>query len=333
MTLNLKSEKGLSILYKLASEADVLIQNFRPGVVERLGIGEGDIRKKSPNIIYVSISGWGERGPLSSKPVYDPIIQALSGLTTIQAGSDSARPKLIRTILPDKLTGVVAAQAISTALFARERTGKGEHIRLSMLDAVLGFLWASDMNAQTYVNPPGINQRAASFIDLIYETKDGYMTVSTMGDKEWLALTRAFNRPSLLTDRRFKTPQLREKNANQRLALIQEELKTKTTKEWLAIFEKEEVPSAPALTRQEMVNHPQVRASEILIQYEHPAAGTLRQTRTPARFNKHPIKPPKGAPRLGENNAQILTELGFTTDEITELIKAGAIGDEVYPTK
>ena len=331
LTLNLKNEQGVSVLKQLAATADVFVQNFRPGVVERLGIGEPDIRKVSPKVIYMSMSGWGEHGPLAQKPVYDPVIQAISGLTTIQAGSDDARPRLIRTILPDKLTAVVASQAITAALLTRERTGKGQHVRLSMLDAVLNFLWASDMGGQTYVDDPVSNQAAASFIDLIYKTKDGFMTVSTMGNKEWLALSRAFKRPDLLEDSRFKTPQLRDQNVNERLALVQAELKTKTTAKWLEIFEKEEVPAAPALTRQEMIEHPQVTASEILVEYDHPVAGRLRQTRTAARFEGTPPGPPQGAPRLGEHNTQILMELGLSEDEIIELSECGAIGDETYP--
>ena len=330
LTLNLKNQQGVSVLKRLAATADVFVQNFRPGVVERLGIGEPNIRKVSPKVIYMSMSGWGEHGPLAQKPVYDPVIQAISGLTTIQAGSDDARPRLIRTILPDKLTAVVASQAITAALLTRERTGKGQHVRLSMLDAVLNFLWASDMGGQTYVDDPVSNQAAASFIDLIYETKDGYMTVSTMGNKEWLALSRAFERPDLLKDPRFKTPQLRDQNVNERLALVQAELKTKTTAKWLEIFEKEEVPAAPALTRQEMIEHPQVTASEILVEYDHPVAGRLRQTRTAARFEGTPPGPPQGAPRLGEHNTEILMELGLSEDEIIELSESGAIGDETY---
>ena len=331
LTLNLKNEQGVSILKQLATTADVFVQNFRPGVVERLGIGEPDIRKVSPKVIYMSMSGWGEHGPLAQKPVYDPVIQALSGLTTIQAGSDDARPRLIRTILPDKLTAVVASQAITAALLTRERTGKGQHVRLSMLDAVLNFLWASDMGGQTYVDQPVSNQAAASFIDLIYETRDGYMTVSTMGNKEWLALSRAFERPDLLEDPRFKTPQLRDQNVNERLALVQEELKTKTTAKWLEIFEKEEVPAAPALTRQEVIEHPQVAANGILLEYDHPAAGRLRQTRTAARFEGTPQELPQGAPRLGEHNTQILMQLGLSEDEIIELRECGAVGSEIYP--
>lgn len=127
VTLDLKSAEGKKALLSLAATADVFIQNFRPGVVERLGIGEEEVRAVNPEIIYVSISGFGEKGPLSHKPVYDPIIQAISSLATIQGGSDEARPRLVRTILPDKLTGMTTAQAVSSALVAKEKTGKGQH--------------------------------------------------------------------------------------------------------------------------------------------------------------------------------------------------------------
>ena len=243
--LDLKHPEGRSVLLKLAASADVFIQNFRPGVVERLGVSEPEVRAVAPEVVYVSISGFGERGPLADRPTYDPIVQALSGLTTIQAGSDHARPRLIRTVLPDKLTALAASQAICAALLARERTGKGQHVRLSMLDTVLSFMWASDMGGLTFVDQPLTHQEAASFIDLIYETRDGYITVSTMSDKQWAGFCRAFARPDLHEDPRFATPQLRDRNVNERLALIQEELKARTTQESLTLLEREDVPCAP----------------------------------------------------------------------------------------
>src|SRR5262249_34062445 len=191
LSLDLKTSQGVEILKRLSQSADVLVQNFRPGVVERLGIDEDNIRKVAPEIVYVSINGFGEKGPYSHKPVYDPIVQAFSGLTTVQAGADDRRPRLIRTVLPDKLTAVTAAQAMPAALVGGRRTGKGQHVRLSMLYAVLASLWASDMGAQTYVGERVSPRTAASFIALIYETADGFMTVAVMTNKEWAALTRA----------------------------------------------------------------------------------------------------------------------------------------------
>ena len=142
------------------------VQNFRPGVAERLGVGEDAIRAVKPDIVYVSISGFGEKGPYAQEPVYDPVIQGFSGLATVQAGSDEARPRMLRTILPDKLTAITASQAITAALLARERTGEGQHVRLSMLEAVVAFLWASDMAGQTFVGDEPARQEAASSTDL-----------------------------------------------------------------------------------------------------------------------------------------------------------------------
>ena len=151
ISVDVKADAGRELMLKLTQHADVFVQNFRPGVMARLGIDEPQLRTVNPGLIYVSMSGWGESGPYAHKPVYDPIIQALSGLASVQAGSDQARPRLIRTILPDKLTGITAAQAVTAALVARGRTGQGQHVRLSMLDAVVAFMWSSDMGGQTFV--------------------------------------------------------------------------------------------------------------------------------------------------------------------------------------
>jgi crotonobetainyl-CoA:carnitine CoA-transferase CaiB-like acyl-CoA transferase len=304
----------------------VFVHNFRPGVVERLGIDEPAIRRVAPAIVYVSISGFGEAGPYGKKPAYDPVVQALSGLTTVQAGSDHARPRLIRTVLPDKLTAVTAAQAIASALVHRFRTGKGQHVRLSMLDAVMAFLWASDMGAQTFVGDAGAARSAASVIDLIYETADGFITVAVMSDKEWAALTRALERPAWLEDPRFKTPALREQNINDRLAMTQEVLKTRSSEEWLGRLEAEQVPCAPVLTRSQAIAHPQVVASGTLMQSEHPLAGTLRQARAAARFSQTPTRLRRGAPRLGEHSKEVLRELGLAAGEIDRLRSQGVIG-------
>jgi crotonobetainyl-CoA:carnitine CoA-transferase CaiB-like acyl-CoA transferase len=328
VTLDLKSGEGRDILKRLSATADVFVQNFRPGVVERLGIDEAAIRAVAPNIVYVSISGFGENGPYAKKPTYDPIIQALSGLTSVQGGSDSARPRLIRTVLPDKLTAVTAAQAISAALVARFRHGTGQHIRLSMLDAVVAFLWASDMGLHTFVGQPVEGRPSASFIDLIYETRNGFMTVAVMSNKEWVALSRAVGHPEWLDDPRFKTPELRDQNINDRLQLTQDALKSGTTEEWLEKLEAEGVPCAPVLTRAQVVNHPQVRASNLLLESDHPVAGRLRQTRAAARFSVTPTELRSGAPLLGQHTDEVLTGLGVSRRELDALRAKGVIGVE-----
>src|SRR5438105_5072824 len=176
IVLNLKDPAGLRALLRLAATADAFVQNYRPGVADRLGVGEAAIRAVAPKIVYVSVSGFGEVGPYAERPVYDPLIQGFTGLATVQAGSDEARPRMLRTILPDKLTAITSSQAITAALFARQRSGEGQHVQLSMLEAVLVFLWASDMSDQTFVVDEPPRQTPASATDLVYETADGYIT-------------------------------------------------------------------------------------------------------------------------------------------------------------
>ncbi|MFT4714028.1 MAG: crotonobetainyl-CoA:carnitine CoA-transferase CaiB-like acyl-CoA transferase [Candidatus Azotimanducaceae bacterium] len=325
ITLDLKSEEGTKTLLALAETADVFIQNFRPGVVERLGIGEKEVRAVNPEIIYVSISGFGEDGPLSHKPVYDPIIQAISSLATIQGGSDDARPRLVRTILPDKLTGMTAAQAISSALVAKERTGKGQHIRISMIDAVVSFLWSSDMGGQTFVGKEVSTQRAATFIDLIYETKTNYISVSAMANKQWLALCKAVEHPEWLDDDRFSSPALRDRHADARLNMTQEALLEKTAEEWLQILDDAGVPCAPVLTRKEMIHHPQIESNELILEIEHPIAGNIRQTRPAARFSVTTPEMRMGAPLHGQHNAEIFAEIGITLEQQEQLRAKGII--------
>ena len=325
IAVDLKNPQGREVVLRLATDADVFIQNFRPGVVERLGVGEPAVRAVNPAIVYVSINGFGESGPYSTKRVYDPIIQAASSLASIQGGSDDARPRLVRTILPDKLTAVTAAQAVTAALLARARTGTGQHVRLSMLDAVVSFLWASDMGGQTFVGRENSGQRAASFIDLIYETEDGFMAVAVMSDREWRGLARAAERPEWLEDERFKTPALRDANIDDRLALTQEAIRTRTTAEWMARLEAEDVPCAPVLTRNALVAHPQVAAAGTLVEYDHPSAGRVRQARPAARFEETPSTVRRGAPLLGEHTDALLGEAGLSDEGIARLRADGVI--------
>ena len=319
IVLDLKTAAGRKALLRLAAGADVFAQNFRPGVAERLGVGEEAVRAVSPKIVYVSISGFGEKGPYAEKPAYDPVIQGFSGLATVQAGSDEVRPRLLRTILPDKLTAITASQAITAALLARERTGEGQHVRLSMLEAVLAFLWASDMGSQTFVGNEPARQEAASAIDLIYETADGYITAAALTDRQWAGLAHAVERPEWLEDGRFKTSALRQKNIDARLQLIQEALMSRPTAEWLERLTAASVPCAPVLTRNEVIRDPHVREMEIVVETEHPTAGRLRQTRPAARFSRTPPSIRYGAPGLGKHTQQILADLGYSAAEIAEL--------------
>ena len=326
-SVDVKAAAGRELMLKLAMDADVFVQNFRPGVMARLGIDEPQLRSVNAGLIYVSLSGWGESGPYAHKPVYDPIIQALSGLMTVQGGSDQARPRLVRTVLPDKLTGITAAQAVTSALVARGRSGQGQHVRLSMLDAVVAFMWSSDMGEQTFVGKEGSESRAATGIDLVYETKSGYISVSVMSDEHWRGLCDAVGHPEWLEDERFKTAAGRNRYANARLELTQSALLNKNASEWLEILDSVDVPCAPVLKRHEMIRHPQVEASGIVVETDHPHAGRLRQARNAARFEAPPTEIRYGAPHRGEHTRTIMRELGFSVSDIEGLIAEGVIGD------
>ena len=243
----------------------------------------------------------------------------------MQGGSDTVRPRLIRTIVPDKLTAVTAAQAVTAALAGRAKTGEGQHVKVSMLDSVIAFLWSSDMNGQTFVGEEITQARAATFIDLIYETKTDYISVSTMTNVQWQAFCKASGREKLLDDPRFASPSLRDQNANERLELIQEALLERTAAEWLEILDKAGVPSSPVLTRAQMINHPQVEASATVIEYDHPEAGRLRQSRPAAKFESTPTEIKHGAPALGTHTREVLAEVGYSDTEIDALTEAGVL--------
>lgn len=327
IALDLKTPAGLEAVKRLVRDADVFLQNFRPGVTERLGLGYDALRVINPRLVYVSIAGFGFEGPFADKPVFDPLIQSLSGLTTVQAGSDEERPRLVRTILPDKLTGFAMAQAVCAALLARGRTGAGQHVRLSMLDSVLAFLWSSDMGGHTFVGDEMEREMAQSWIDLIYETKDGYISVAVMRHKEWCGLAEAADRPEWIEDPRFQNSEGLDKHKHARLELTQEVLRERTTAEWIARLDAAGVPCAPVLTRREAIRHPQVAANGILLESNHPQAGPLRQARTPAQFSATPTEHRFGAPPLGGHTREILAEAGYSAAEIEAMIESGAAAE------
>ncbi|HTZ34445.1 MAG TPA: CoA transferase [Stellaceae bacterium] len=325
IAIDLKAAAGRRALLRLCESADVFVQNYRPGVVERLGIDEPAVRAMRPDIVYVSLSGFGEVGPYAQKPVYDPIIQAYSGLATVQAGADDLRPRMLRTILPDKLTAITAAQAITAALLTRARTGEGQHVRLSMLEAVLAFLWPSDMGDQTFVGDEPAAQEKASATDLVYQTSDGWITIAVQTDAQWVALAAALERPEWLDDARFKTPALRQKNVEARLALTQEAVRGGSAAHWLDTLTRAGVPCAPVLTRFQVIAAPQVAALGAVVETDHPRAGRLRQMRNAARFERTPADLRRPAPALGEQTDEILAEAGYSAAEIAGLRADGVV--------
>ena len=325
IVLDLKQETGREVLKRLVATADVFIQNFRPGVIERMGFGEDAVRNLKPDIVFVSISGFGETGPYSSQRVYDPIIQALCGLADIQADQDTGRPKMVRTVIPDKTTAVTAAQAVTAALFHRERTGEGQHIRLSMLDTMVAYLWPEAISGLTFVDreiDPAAGQMG---LDLVFETQDGFISAGAVSDSEWQGLCRALDRIDLIDDPRFSTASTRVENTSERRAFMSDEIAKWPREQILARLKAEDVPGAPILSRREILSDPQIIENRMIQTDEHPGLGKVRQPRPAARFDKSPSGIQRPAPRLGENTREVLVEAGYGPDDIDGMLDGGTI--------
>ncbi|MEQ8859810.1 MAG: CoA transferase [Pseudomonadales bacterium] len=327
LSLDLKTEAGMDVLRRLLTSADVFVQNFRPGAVERMGLGEAAVREIRPDIVYVSISGFGESGPYAQKRVYDPVIQALSGLAAIQKDGATGRPKMVRTIIPDKTTAVTAAQAITAALFSRERSGEGQHVRLAMLDTMVAYLWPEGMTGFTFVGREVPGSRAQLAQDLIFETTDGYITTGAVSDVEWQGMCRALGHEEWLDDPRFRSAQDRVVNVRERLELMAEALRHRPAAEWLERLDAEGVPCAPVLERHEVFEHEQVRVNQTVAEHDHPVAGRIRQPRPAARFDRTPAAMTRHAPLLGEHSREIADELGLDADALIAADALGVPGD------
>jgi len=325
IALDLKNPAGVDVLKRLISTADVFVQNFRPGAIDRMGLGESVVRDINASVIYVSISGFGETGPYAHQRVYDPVIQALSGLADIQMDAASGRPQMIRTIIPDKTTSVTAAQAITAALFRRERSGEGQHVKLAMLDTMVAYLWPEGMARYTFADRAPEPSRGEASPDLIYRTQDGYITAGALSDKEWQGMCRALDRPQWINDERFRTANARVVNGKLRRELTAEVLLTGSSVDWLERLDDEGVPSAPVLGRHEVLDHPQIQANEMIVEEVHPVAGPIRQARPAARFDRTPARIRGPAPELGADTVAILEELGVSSTEIDELVAGGAV--------
>ncbi|MBT4160145.1 MAG: CoA transferase, partial [Gammaproteobacteria bacterium] len=269
--VDLKEAAGVDVIKRLIREADVFIQNFRPGAIERMGLGFDVLCEINPSLLYVSVSGFGEKGPYSHKRVYDPVIQALTGLPDTQAESADSRPKMIRTVIPDKVSALTTAQAITAGLLERERgDGHGQHIRVAMVDATISFLWPEALGGLTMVGQEKHVRRGQLAQDLIFETKDGYITCGAVTDSEWEGMCAALERPDWLDDERFNTPLGRVQNAKERLEGMAGALKARTSDEWLECLDAHDVPCAPILSRPEILENEQIKANNLIHQYTHP---------------------------------------------------------------
>ncbi len=320
LSIDMKSAAGREVLAKLVAQSDVLVQNFRPGTTERLGLGAGELRARYPRLIYVSISGVGETGPYAKKRVYDPIIQALSGFADIQSQAGTNRPQMIRTVVADKTTAVYTAQAVAAALYAREKTGKGDHIRIAMLDAMISYIWPEGMMQHTVVGTKAIIPDPTDRPELVFKTKDGYMTAGTVSDSEWQGFCRATGDPELAKDERFTTVADRSLNVTARINKMAEYIINHTTAAWLERLDAADVPCAPILRRGEVIHNEQVVARGIIEEFEQPTVGRVRQPKPAARFEVNEAVIGGPAPRVGEHSRDVLRDLGYSDAAIDKMV-------------
>lgn len=325
LALDLSKPKGREVLLRLLTDADVFVQNWRPGAAERLGLGEEQVRAVSPGIIYCAISGYGQSGPYSKRRVYDPIIQGITGHVAVQKNPDVPIPDLVRTVVSDKSSAWTAAQAITAALFARERGAGGQRIEVPMLDASLAFFWPDGMMAHTMIGECEITGPTLYELYRLWETADGHLIYFAGSDAENHGLFRALNRPELCEDPRFATMDARSQNNAALGELLMQEIRKWPTKELLERMVAEQVPAGAALSIEEMLEDPQLRHNEAVFEWEHPQAGRFRQARPAARFSKTPQKPGRMPPLHGEHTGELLAELGYDGEAQRALRAEGVI--------
>ena len=309
VALDLKnSDRHRALLDALIADADVLVENFRPGAMARLGLEPAMLLKKHPRLIICSITGFGPKGPYAQGRVYDPLIQAASGHAAAQRDPATGDPKLIQTIVCDKTTGLAASQAITAALYAREKTGAGQHVEISMLDTAVAFLWADGLYNETF-----LENDAPPYPDLgafyhLWRTSDGWVALASVQDAEYAATCRALDRPDLIEDPRFESLHGRVVNHKALTEILKNLISARTTEDVLRRMAEEDAPAAPVNDRSTLFEDPQLEANGSIVEFEHGALGPVRQARHPARFSGAPCDMPRPAPRLGADTEALLSK-------------------------
>ncbi len=326
LALNLREERGIAVLNKLVANADVFVQNYRPGVAERLGIGEAALRSVCPGLIYVSISAFGREGPWSGKPAFDHVLQAASGFAAVQADRETQEPQFVQNAIVDKLTALTAAQAITAALLHRERTGEGQHLELSMLHAALHFLWPDGMGNNSLLENDVALRPPISDAYRMTQMRDGHVAVAAITQEQVHGVMRAVGRPEFVEDERFSSVNALLANLDEFTRETAEAGAEMSVEESVANLEREDVPCAPVLSPEQVIVHPQVKASETIEEVTHPVMGRMLRPRPPARFSQSPARVSRHAPSLGEHGDELLAELGLTEAERTELRETGIVG-------
>ncbi len=324
--VDLRHADGLAIIRDLIAEADVLVQNFRPGVAERLGVAYDDVRSIRPDIVYADLTGFGPGGPYSQRRAYDTVIQAQSGLAASQTGINDDQPKFLKQLVCDKVTAYTACQAITAALFARDRGAGGQHLELSMLDACIAFLFVDGADHEVVLDGDhsGPQSVAANNTPLVFD--GGFAAVTVPSDDEFHGLASAMGVDS--SDPDLATIRDRSRNRDKAMAVhraVRQRATGLTVAEAEALLEANQVPFGIVRAVDEVVGDPQVVANEVFSEFDHPAAGRVRHHRPPTRFHGTPceLREP-AAPTLGQHSDEIVAQTG-RADLIDELRASGII--------
>ena len=323
--LDLKSEAGQQVIRELTPQIDVVIHNFRPGTMDTLGLGYENLSALNPKLIYMAISGFGTEGPLRRAPAYDPIIQAHSGMAATQ-GSDVS-PAFIRSLLCDKITGYTACQAVTSALFARERSGEGQLIDLSMLDSGLFFMFPDGFQNHALLDEDVIP--GGLLIDILYDltlTKDGGITVAAANQEMQGRMLNAIGLLHLLQDDRFNSMKKLVENLPIFRELVAEKCMEYTSDELLSLLREVEVPCAKCLTRDEVLAQEQLEANDSMAVVDHPHLGKMRIVKAPPRFGGKRLEPSRPTPAHGEHTESVLTSFGLEPDRVQTLKQDGVLG-------
>lgn len=318
ISVDMASDGGSDIVRQLIATADVVVENYRPGVMERLGLDYETLSRAHPGLIYASINGVGHTGPYAGRRMYDAIVQAVSGFASLQSDPHTEKPVMINSLICDKLTALVAAQGITAALTARQHSGVGQRVDVSMLEAALFVLWPDNMVNDTFLGDDTPEVPLGSHENYVRKTADGYICTMPVQAAEWQGLFRALELPNLLENTEYHNDAggIDLLKLYETLGSAYEQF---TTDELLDRLEREGVPVGPINARDEVVNDPQVVAMESLWEFDHPFAGRMRQARPPARFSKTPSEIFRCSPEHGEHTTEILQEVGLDADTIKDL--------------
>lgn len=327
--IDLKKPGATEVLGRLVRDADVLLYNMRPAAMERLGLSYEWASNINPAIIYCGAVGFGEGGPYAGRPAFDDIIQAATGIAAYQERL-SGKPAYFATAVADKVCGLFVANALTAALYSRTRTGMGQKVDVPMFETMTGFVLAEHIMGSIFEPPigPPYYPRILSPNRRPYQTKDGYIAVLPYNDRQWARFFDAIGHPRFGADPRFATMASRTSNIDELYAIIVDALQTKTSREWLALLEEQEIPSVPVQTPEALLSDPHLAATGFFEIAEHESEGTIRMMKAPTRFGGSPTVNRSMAPRLGQHTVEVLREAGLDSDAIVTLRRQGVVFDE-----